>query len=76
MRSQDSVGCRAVGNVTDALRAKGMWDNLLILSTSDNGGPVYKGNGWSGHDFVGTGHMGGNNFRERLSSNPCDYRSH
>ena len=47
MRSQDSVGCRAVGNVTDALRAKGMWDNLLILSTSDNGGPVYKGNGWS-----------------------------
>ena len=45
MRSQDSVGCRAVGNVTDALRAKGMWDNLLILSTSDNGGPVYKGNG-------------------------------
>ena len=22
--------------------------DLLILSTSDNGGPVYKGNGWSG----------------------------
>ena len=29
--------------MTDALRAKGMWDNLLILSTSDNGGPVYPG---------------------------------
>ena len=53
----------AVGNVTDALRARGMWDDLLILSTSDNGGPIYKGNGWSGaNDFVGTGHMGGNNF--------------
>ena len=43
--------------------AKGMWDDLLILSTSDNGGPVYKGNGWSSPvEFVGSGHMGGNNF--------------
>jgi hypothetical protein len=41
----------------------GMWDDLLILSTSDNGGPIYKGNGWGGtNEFVGTGHMGGNNF--------------
>jgi arylsulfatase A-like enzyme len=53
----------AVGNVTDALRAAGMWDDLLILSTADNGGPVYRGNGWSSPiEFVGTGHMGGNNF--------------
>ena len=53
----------AVGNVTDALRARGLWDDLLILSTSDNGGPIYKGNGWGGaNEFVGTGHMGGNNF--------------
>lgn len=31
----------AVGNITAALRAKGMWDNTLLVMTSDNGGPTY-----------------------------------
>ena len=30
-----------VGRVVTALKNKGMWDNLLILSTADNGGPIY-----------------------------------
>jgi len=30
-----------VGNVTSALKATGMWDNTLLLFTSDNGGPSY-----------------------------------
>lgn len=41
----------AVGNVTDALRAKGMWDNTLIVFMSDNGGWVSK-----------EGMNGGNNY--------------
>ena len=30
-----------VGNVTAALREKGMWDDLLIVFSTDNGGPIY-----------------------------------
>merc|ERR1711976_1102286 len=29
-----------VGNVTQAMKAKGMWDNTLVIMSSDNGGPV------------------------------------
>lgn len=29
---------RAIGNITDALVAAGMWDNTILLLTSDNGG--------------------------------------
>ena len=32
-----------VGNLTAALKAKGMWANTLFVSTSDNGGPLAKG---------------------------------
>ena len=32
-----------VGNLTAVLKAKGMWDETLFVSTSDNGGPLAKG---------------------------------
>ena len=34
-----------VGNITAALMKKGMWDNLLWVTSSDNGGPIYSGGG-------------------------------
>ena len=37
----------AVKNITDALKAKGMWDDTLVIFSSDNGGPIY-GNGSAG----------------------------
>ena len=40
-----------VGNVTTALKAKGMWDDLLLVFSTDNGGPIY-----------GNGSAGGNNY--------------
>ena len=30
-----------VGDLVSALKQKGMWDNLLYVTSSDNGGPVY-----------------------------------
>ena len=30
-----------VGRVVSALKAKGMWDNLLWVTSADNGGPIY-----------------------------------
>jgi len=38
-----------VGNVTDALKARGMWENTLLVVSSDNGGRV-------------DGQFGGNNY--------------
>lgn len=31
----------AVGDVVQALKSKGMWDNTLIIFLADNGGPLY-----------------------------------
>ena len=36
-----------VGDVADALKARGMWENTLFVLWSDNGGPIYS-NGSSG----------------------------
>ena len=31
-----------VGNVTAALRARGMWESTLMVLTTDNGGPIHE----------------------------------
>ena len=42
-----------VGDVVDALKKKGMWDNLLFAASSDNGGPVYPGGGSNNYPLKG-----------------------
>jgi len=32
-----------LGTFVDALKQKGMWDNMLMVLSSDNGGPIYSG---------------------------------
>lgn len=33
----------AVGDMVDALKTKNMWENTILVVTSDNGGPIYAG---------------------------------
>ena len=42
-----------VGNLTAALKKRGMWDNLLFVTSSDNGGPVYPGGGANNYPLKG-----------------------
>ena len=35
-----------VGNLTTALKKRGMWDNLLLVTTRDNGGPLGSANNY------------------------------
>lgn len=37
----------ALGNLTSALKTKGMWDNTLLVFSSDNGGPSY----WAANNY-------------------------
>ena len=40
-----------VGRVVAALKAKGMWDNLLWVSSADNGGPIYNSGAAGANNF-------------------------
>ena len=42
-----------VGELTDALKKRNMWDNLLFVTSSDNGGPVYPGGGANNYPLKG-----------------------
>eukprot|EP01059_Diplonema_ambulator_P008473 TRINITY_DN1810_c0_g1_i1.p1 TRINITY_DN1810_c0_g1~~TRINITY_DN1810_c0_g1_i1.p1 ORF type:complete len:503 (+),score=147.16 TRINITY_DN1810_c0_g1_i1:154-1509(+) len=47
MNAMVSCVAEATVNVTDALKAKGMWENTLFVWASDNGGPQY----WSANNY-------------------------
>ena len=40
-----------IGRVVAALKAKGMWDNLLWMSSADNGGPIYNSGGAGANNY-------------------------
>ena len=41
----------AVGNITDLLKSKGMWDDTIIFFQSDNGGPSYAGSSHTANNW-------------------------
>jgi len=43
----------AIGEVVNAIKAKGMWDNTLVVFSSDNGGPVYEPGSANNHPLKG-----------------------
>ena len=42
-----------VGQVVAALKSRGLWDNLLFVTSTDNGGPVYPGGGANNYPLKG-----------------------
>ncbi len=42
-----------VGDLVSALKSKGMWDNLLFVTSSDNGGPEYPNGGANNYPLRG-----------------------
>jgi len=48
----------SMGMFADKLKAKGMWDNTLIVVSSDNGGPIY-GTDLASVPFINAGHTHG-----------------
>ena len=45
------IADKHIGTVVSALQAKGMWDNTLLLLSSDNGGPIYRNGAAGGNNF-------------------------
>ena len=45
-----------VSELVKALKAKGLWDNLLFIASSDNGGPVNTGKGGNNFPLKGGKH--------------------
>lgn len=41
----------AVGNITDLLKTKGMWDDTIIFFQSDNGGPSFAGSSHTANNW-------------------------
>ncbi len=42
-----------VGEIVQALKNRGLWDNLLFVASSDNGGPAYPGGGANNYPLKG-----------------------
>ena len=42
-----------VGELVSVLKEKGLWDNLLLVTSSDNGGPIYPGGGANNYPLKG-----------------------
>ena len=42
-----------VGQVVAALKSRGLWDNLLLVTSTDNGGPVYLSGGANNYPLKG-----------------------
>ena len=45
-----------VGELIQALKTKGLWDNMLFVVSSDNGGPIHAGRGANNYPLKGGKH--------------------